>query len=844
MPVPQQLTQSLAENLLTLLCLDPINGRLIAGLVTAELFSNELHQLVARRVLDYWRHHNQPPGKIHTPDVLADILEDRRHPQNRAIRDLLSSMMLLLDSNLNTTYVLDQLQAFVRMQEFNRAVMETAQQLTSRQQLANDDIEQMWGKLLRTRHVTFEPGTRLGDYNKLLEWMERRTKEFTTGIKTLDDAGIIPARGNVMLYLAPKGSGKCIVEGEPVCLGDGGYVSIEAFPEQGEVWSYAVGDWIRKSARLAYNGLKRAYRITLRSGRELDLTKEHRLRTRAGWSSLSTLGVGDKIASPLRLPFGSERCDLRIVRVLGYLIADGGLTNGVTFYKDDAIIVRDMQDALTYFGLGLTPIINRKSGGYYVTGSGKGRPSPLIALLKEVGLLGKKSNVKTVPSFVFKLNKLGIANFLQCLFSCDGSVYKTTSGGWQFEYSTTSRMLARQVDHLLTRFGIVAKIRRRKQQVSGRDYFSWSLVITRRLQLGVLENEIGLLSYKGDLLEESMVQTYNPVMAKTSSTIIADCDGDFFYDEIISIKGIGYKHTYDLAVVDTHNFVAGNILVHNSWFLTNVAKRGFRENKKVSLISTEMYEPLVLQRLYQSLFAVPKNSKIKLARMARLELDRRERFAGIVEEEIELEWALDSSIAADELASHLLPFGLKVENLIIKYFPRGTLTMDRLRAYLDNLELVENFIPDMVVLDYFGLIKTDPKNKTESLTSSFHDFCSILAERNIAGVTAHQLTRKGAAAMVAGSTQVAGSWEMVGAADDVLVYSASEAERVRGLGRLMVNHSRENEDHWTSLLCQNYSIGQYCLESIRLPPEYQEYLSRLGDQRREPEEEEENGNVD
>lgn len=482
MPVPQQLTQSLGENLLTLLCMDPVNGKLIAGLIDANLFSNELHQLVARRVLDYWREYRRPPGKIHTPDLFADILEDRRHPQARAIREMLQSMVLLFDSNINTTYALNQLQDFVRMQEFNRAVMESAQQLTSRQQLAIEDVRQLWDKILRTRHVSFDPGTRLGDYQKLLEWMERRAQEFTTGVKTLDEAGVIPARGNTMLYLGAKGSGK-------------------------------------------------------------------------------------------------------------------------------------------------------------------------------------------------------------------------------------------------------------------------------------------------------------------------------------------------------------------SWFLANVAKRGFRDNKKVLLASTEMYEPLVLQRIYQALFAVPKNSRVRLSRMTRLELDRNDRFAGVIDEPVTPEWALDSPIAADELASHLMPFGVRIDNLIIKHFPRGTLTMDMLRAYLDNLELVEHFIPDMIVLDYFGLTKTDPKNKTESLTNNFHEFGGLLSERNMAGVTAHQLTRKGAAAMVAGSTQVAGSWEMVGAADDVLVFTASEAERVRGLGRLAVGHSRESPDHWTSLLTQHYDTGQYCLESIRMPPNYQDYVSRLG-QQQEPEEEE------
>lgn len=480
--VQQQLSQSLAENLITLLCLDAANGKLIAGLIDANLFSNELHQLVARRVLDYWRQHRKPPGKIHTPDLLADILEDRRHPQARAVREMLQSMVLLFDSNINTTYVLDQLQSFVRLQQFKRAVMETAQQLDSRQQLAIEDIERMWGSILRTQHMTFSPGSRLGDYQKVLEWMERRTVEFSTGVRTLDDAGVVPARGSVMLMLGAKGGGK-------------------------------------------------------------------------------------------------------------------------------------------------------------------------------------------------------------------------------------------------------------------------------------------------------------------------------------------------------------------SWFLCNIAKRAFRDGKKVLYGSLEMYEPLILQRLYQSLFAVPKNSRVKLARMSRLDLDRRERFAGIVEETIEPEWTLDSPIAADELASHLMPFGVKVDNLIVKHFPRGTLTMDQLRAYLDNLELTENFIPDLIALDYFGLVKTDPRAPTETLTGAFHDFCAILAERNIAGVTAQQLTRKGAAAMAAGSTHAAQSWAMVGAADDVLVQSASEAERVRGLCRLFVNHSRENEDHWTSLLCQHYPTGQYCIESIRLPSNYQEYVSRLG-QQQEPEEEE------
>jgi DNA polymerase-3 subunit alpha len=41
-------------------------------------------------------------------------------------------------------------------------------------------------------------------------------------------------------------------------------------------------------------------------------------------------------------------------------------------------------------------------------------------------------------------------------------------------------------------------------------------------------------------------------------------ESDIFWDEIVSIEYVGQKQTYDLTVQGTHNFVANDILVHNS----------------------------------------------------------------------------------------------------------------------------------------------------------------------------------------------------------------------------------------------------------------------------------------
>lgn len=483
----ETLGRSLSENVLTILCLDRDHGRLVASMIDAELFDSDVHQLLARRALDYWQMHNRPPGKNHAGDLVAEVIDDPRHPHHRVMKDMLLGMIALYDGDLNTAYVLDQLRNFLRLQEFRRAVMESSEILSSRQHLALSEVEEMWGRILRARQIDFDPGLRLGDFQVMIDWMEKRSVEFSTGVVTLNKAGVVPARGSVVLYLGAKGSGK-------------------------------------------------------------------------------------------------------------------------------------------------------------------------------------------------------------------------------------------------------------------------------------------------------------------------------------------------------------------SWFLVDVGKRAWRDGKRVVHITLENRPPLVLQRYYQSLFAVPRTANVDLKRVSRIQRGRDNRFTGIEEEYADPEFALDSPIIASELAAHLTRFGLRIDNLVIKSFPRGSLTMNKLRSYLDNMEMAENFSPDLCVLDYFGLMQTDPKDPVNSLGHAFEDFCGLLEERNMAGVTAQQLTRKGAAAMVAGSTQVAESWRMVGAADTVLIYSSSDAERARGLGRLAVGHSRESDDHWTSLITQHYQFGQYCLDSMRLPRGYNDFVSDL--RREEAAEEEDESAVD
>ena len=80
------------------------------------------------------------------------------------------------------------------------------------------------------------------------------------------------------------------------------------------------------------------------------------------------------------------------------------------------------------------------------------------------GLMGLRSAEKFVPDAIFGLSDEQIARFLGVMYACDGHVYCSDRLA-QIGYTTISERLARDVQHLLLRLGIVATIRTLKRPV-------------------------------------------------------------------------------------------------------------------------------------------------------------------------------------------------------------------------------------------------------------------------------------------------------------------------------------------------------------------------------------------
>jgi hypothetical protein len=274
-----------------------------------------------------------------------------------------------------------------------------------------------------------------------------------------------------------------------------------------------------------------------------------------------------------------------------------------------------------------------------------------------------------------------------------------------------------------------------------------------------------------------------------------------------------------------------------SWYLIHCGKRALVQQKKICHITLELSEELTLQRYYQSLFSLPKRGHDGGFPITTLRFDKDRKLTGFGSVEVNPEFHFKSQDIRTELESRVQWMGNKFQNLLIKRFPPKKLTPDLLRSYLDNLEISDGFKPDLLILDYLKEMATDTKEYRHSMDENLAELRGIAVEKNLACVTAQQLSREGSTALMARSSHVAEAWGLIGTADVVLTFSRTDAEARHGLARLHVSKNREDEGNQLILLTQNYRIGQFVLESAPLHLDtYYDQLKQLTEETKETEE--------
>lgn len=251
----------------------------------------------------------------------------------------------------------------------------------------------------------------------------------------------------------------------------------------------------------------------------------------------------------------------------------------------------------------------------------------LTVWLEELKLRGCNSHEKFIPAVVFCLELPQLALFLNRLFATDGWVAITKEQNPSIGYATVSERLARQVQHLLLRFGIIAKLRKRLVKYANARRESWQLDITHGDAIRAFAEHIGIFGKEEKLAqalklfssettrsnrdlipvevwgdvelskgEESWASPARRAGLKSDTNIhvgkrslsrtrllklaqalnddhLADlAQSDVYWDEIVSIEYQGERQVYDLTIPETHNFVANDVCVHNTAFSLNIAQ--------------------------------------------------------------------------------------------------------------------------------------------------------------------------------------------------------------------------------------------------------------------------------
>jgi replicative DNA helicase len=376
------------------------------------------------------------------------------------------------------------------------------------------------------------------------------------------------------------------------------------------------------------SGKKQIFELTLRSGRIIKASGNHKFLSFAGWQRLDALQEEDRIAVP-RLLTATEPTSALTVQelvLLAHLLGDGCVLprQPIHYTSADPKNLEAVENAAReLFGIAPRRVKQKNWWHVYLPSPYRlthGKYHPITEWFKKLGIERIRSYDKRVPQAVFTSDSKSIQLFLHHLWATDGNIsWKKLNGrkpAASIYYASTSRGLAEDVQHLLLRLGIWSSVKksikkgyrpcyqvhiqsapvqlrflelvgsygargeiakqlmealRKIAPIPNTDTLPkevWNMVAAEKDSMSWRDVASSMdISYNGSALMATGVSRTR--LAKIATLIGSErlthlAESDVYWDEVASITALGIEEVYDATVPGTHNFVAGDIIVHNS----------------------------------------------------------------------------------------------------------------------------------------------------------------------------------------------------------------------------------------------------------------------------------------
>jgi len=267
----------------------------------------------------------------------------------------------------------------------------------------------------------------------------------------------------------------------------------------------------------------------------------------------------------------------------------------------------------------------------------------------------------------------------------------------------------------------------------------------------------------------------------------------------------------------------GNTKSGKSFFLSHLGKMAIIHRLKVVHITLEMSEGRCAQRYFQTLYSIAKRSDTHNA--LKFKKDEYGKLAEFQKITINPRATLQDIDIRDKLEKLIDKWALRqLNNIYIKEFPTGALTLNQLDAYLDNLEATQRFTPDLLILDYPDLMDFEGLEPRWALDKIYKGLRGRAVSRNMAVAAVSQSNRAGGKAELVNLEHQAEAYSKAQHADVTVTLSATAAEKRLGLARLYVAAGRNDESNLVIIISQHYKTGMFALDSTLMTSDYFEQL--------------------
>lgn len=376
------------------------------------------------------------------------------------------------------------------------------------------------------------------------------------------------------------------------------------------------------------SGVKRVYLLRTYSGREIKASANHPFLTMDGWKRLDQLKINEHIAVPRIIKLkGEEKFSDEELIFFAHMLGDGCYAprQPIHYTSSDVENLKIVEKTSRKL-FNINPkIVKQKNWHHLYLPSPykltKNKHHPFVNWLIKNDLKLAKYFEKELPCGFMNLSDEKICLFLKHLWSTDGNIsyVKTKTGkeGISIYYSSTSKKLIYQIQHLLLRLGIISTIRINKKknyrknwiiEIQGKEnqlkflnligsygkrgkeiseYIKflnnkkenpnndiipkkiWNLIKVEKEKINYSWRQITKLlgvQHSGSIFENNLsryrLNRYAKVLNSEKLKIFSQ--SDIYWDKVKEIIELCDEEVYDVTVEETHNFIANNIFVHNS----------------------------------------------------------------------------------------------------------------------------------------------------------------------------------------------------------------------------------------------------------------------------------------